>query len=226
MMIENILKYQELDRQIRLLEKESSNMEERQIMNKMIAFVKDAQNKSSALENNAKQLVEDYNKTKSEYEKVLNNIQKLVASETQNEKTFSLINTYSSDLYMLERKLNIIITKTQEILKQFGVAKNNVIKAKQKHKECKEKYEAKVNEINPKIAKLKQEQKKLESSIDERMLTKYKNVLHDNIFPVLVPISNKLCGGCRMEIPMGKIDKLKTDGYIICEQCGRVIYNK
>lgn len=225
-MIENILKYQELDRQIRLLEKESANMEEKQIMNKMIAFVKDAQNKSGALENNAKQLVDDYKKTKAEYEKVLANIQKLIESDTQNEKTLGIINTYSSDLYMLERKLNIIVTKTQETLKQFGVAKNNVIKAKQKHKECKEKYDAKINEITPKVNKLKQEQKKLESVVDEKMLSKYKSVLHDNIFPVLVPVSNKLCGGCRMEIPMGKMDKLKNDGFIVCEQCGRVIYNK
>lgn len=225
-MVDNILKYQELDRQIRLLEKESANMQEKQIMNKMIAFVKDAQNKSGELENNAKQLVDDYKKTKAEYDKVLANIQKLISSDAQNEKTLGIINTYSSDLYMLERKLNIIVTKTQEVLKQFGVAKNNVIKAKQKHKECKEKYDAKVNEITPKIAKLRQEQKSLEGSIDEKMLSKYKSVLHDNIFPVLVPVSNKLCGGCRMEIPMGKMDKLKNDGFIICEQCGRVIYNK
>lgn len=225
-MIENILKYQEFDRQIRNLEKESSNMEEKQIMNKMIAYVKDAQNKSGALENSAKQLVEDYNRTKKEYEQTLSNIQKLVTSTEQNDKTINLINTYSSDLYMLERKLNIIVTKTQEILKQFGVAKNNVIKAKQKHKECKEKYDAKVNEITPKIAKLRQEQKKLESSLNEKILAKYKGVLHDNIFPVLVPVNNKLCGGCRIEIPMGKMDKLKNDGFIICEQCGRIIYNK
>ena len=201
-------------------------MEEKQIMNKMIAFVKDAQNKSGALENSAKQLVDDYKKTKAEYEKVLANIQKLIESDVQNEKTLGVINTYSSDLYMLERKLNIIVTKTQETLKNFGVAKNNVIKAKQKHKECKEKYDAKINEITPKIAKLKQEQKKLESTIDEKMLAKYKSVLRDNIFPVLVPVSNKLCGGCRMEIPMGKMDKLKNGGFIICEQCGRIIYNK
>lgn len=225
-MVDNILKYQELDRQIRLLEKESANMQEKQIMNKMIAFVKDAQNKSGELESNAKQLVDDYKKTKAEYDKVLANIQKLISSDAQNEKTLGIINTYSSDLYMLERKLNIIVTKTQEVLKQFGVAKNNVIKAKQKHKECKEKYDAKVNEITPKIAKLRQEQKSLESSIDEKMLSKYKSVLHDNIFPVLVPVSNKLCGGCRIEIPMGKMDKLKNDGFIVCEQCGRVIYNK
>ncbi len=225
-MIDKILKYQDLDKQARALEKESSNMEEKQIMNKMIAFVKDAQNKSLGLENSAKQLVDDYKKTKSEYETTLKNIQKLVNEESHNDKTFNLINTYSSDLYMLERKLNIIVTKTQEILKQFGAAKNNVLKAKQKHKECKEKYESKIKEINPKIEKIRQEQKKLESEIDDKVLTKYKSVLHDNIFPVFVPVSNKSCGACRIEIPMGKLNKLKNDGYIICEQCGRFIYNK
>lgn len=225
-MIDKILKYQDLDRQIRSLEKESSNMEEKQIMNKMIAYVKDAQNKSAQLESQAKQLVDDYQKVKSEYDLALKNIQNLVDSKTQNDRTVNLINTYSSDLYMLERKLNIIVNKSQEILKQFSVAKNNVLKAKQKHKECKEKYDSKINAINPKIEKLRQEQKKLEPEIDEKALAKYKNVLNDNIFPVFVPVAGNLCGGCRMEIPMGKMDKLKNDGYIVCEQCGRFIYNK
>lgn len=224
-MIDKILKYQDLDRQIRALEKESSNMEEKQIMNKMIAYVKDAQNKSAQLESQAKQLVDDYQKVKSEYDLALKNIQNLVDSKTQNDRTVNLINTYSSDLYMLERKLNIIVNKSQEILKQFSVAKNNVLKAKQKHKECKEKYDSKINAINPKIEKLRQEQKKLEPEIDEKALAKYKNVLNDNIFPVFVPVAGNLCGGCRMEIPMGKMDKLKNDGYIVCEQCGRFIYN-
>ena len=195
-------------------------------MNKMIAYVKDAQNKSAQLESQAKQLVDDYQKVKSEYDLALKNIQNLVDSKTQNDRTVNLINTYSSDLYMLERKLNIIVNKSQEILKQFSVAKNNVLKAKQKHKECKEKYDSKINAINPKIEKLRQEQKKLEPEIDEKALAKYKNVLNDNIFPVFVPVAGNLCGGCRMEIPMGKMDKLKNDGYIVCEQCGRFIYNK
>lgn len=225
-MIDKILKYQDYDRQIRLLEKESANMEERQVMNKMIAIVKEGQSKSIELENNAKKLVEDYEKTKSEYETTLKNIQKLIEANNQTDKTINLINTYSSDLYMLERKLNIIVTKTQEILKQFGVAKNNVVKAKQKHKEYKERYDSKLSDIMPKIERLKEEKKKLEADIDEKILAKYKSVLNDNTFPVFVPVTNKLCGGCRMEIPMGKMDKLKQDGFIVCEQCGRFIYNK
>lgn len=223
-MIENLLKYQEYDKQIRNLEKDTSNMEEKQVMNKMIGYVKDGQSKSLELEQNAKQLVEDYEKTKKDYDDTIVKIQKLVNSDKGDEATVNLINGYSSDLYMLERKLNIIVTKTQEILKQFGVAKNNVIRAKQKHKECKEKFNSKVAEVTPKINKLRQEQKKLESSIDAPILTKYKSVLHDNIFPVIVPVSNNMCGGCRMQLPSGKIDKLKKEEYIVCEQCGRYIY--
>ena len=210
-MIKNILKYQEFDRQIKNLERTASNMEEKQVMNKMIGYVKEGQNKSLELEQNAKQLVEDYEKTKKDYDDTIAKIQQLVSNEKGDEATVNLINGYSSDLYMLERKLNIIVTKTQEILKQFGSAKNNVIRAKQKHKECKAKYDAKIAELNPKVAKLRQEQKKLESTIDAPLLTKYKNVLHDNIFPVFVPVKENMCGGCRMQLPSGKIDKLKKE---------------
>ena len=44
-MVENILKYQECDRQIKLLEKESATMQEKKVMNEMIGIVKNAQNK-------------------------------------------------------------------------------------------------------------------------------------------------------------------------------------
>ena len=74
-MIENILKYQECDRQIKLLEKESATMQEKKVMNEMISIVKNAQNKSGELEKSARQIVEDYKKTKNEYAKVLSNIQ-------------------------------------------------------------------------------------------------------------------------------------------------------
>ncbi|MGN0961765.1 MAG: C4-type zinc ribbon domain-containing protein, partial [Christensenellales bacterium] len=37
---------------------------------------------------------------------------------------------------------------------------------------------------------------------------------------------NGHCSGCRVEIPTAKINKLKAEGTIICEQCHRIIYNK
>ena len=48
--MEKILKYQELDSKLQQLEKKISSSNEKAVMNQMIGFVKDAQNKSMELE--------------------------------------------------------------------------------------------------------------------------------------------------------------------------------
>lgn len=230
-MLENILKYQQLDMELTKLEKQVLTSEEKQTMNKMINYVKDAQNKSIAYENRANDLIAEYQKVKKDYDANFKLVHDLTAKnaeemdeETLND-TFNKINKISSDLYMLERKLNMSVNNIKTILKEFEVTKNNVMKARAKHKESKEKYEKLIAEITPKINKIKTEMKKIESSVDEKLFNKYKTLKHDGIFPVFVKINGKLCGGCHMELPSGKLDKLKNDAYIVCEQCGRVIFN-
>ena len=180
----------------------------------------------------AKKIMEEYINLKKEYDKNVLLIKDLTAKDSkdltteQMDEIFNQINLVSSNLYMIERNLNIQLVNIKGILKEFENTKNGVIKAKNKHKESKEKYEALVNTITPEINKVKKEMQALESSVDEKLMSKYKALKHDNIFPVFVPLNNGNCGGCRMALPMGKLDKLKTDGYIVCDQCGRVIFNK
>lgn len=230
--MEKILKYQELDSKLQQLEKKISSSNEKAVMNQMIGFVKDAQNKSMELEQKAKKIMEEYINLKKEYDKNVLLIKDLTAKDSkdltteQMDEIFNQINLVSSNLYMIERNLNIQLVNIKGILKEFENTKNGVIKAKNKHKESKEKYETLVNTITPEINKVKKEMQALESSVDEKLMSKYKTLKHDNIFPVFVPLNNGNCGGCRMALPMGKLDKLKTDGYIVCDQCGRVIFNK
>ena len=66
----------------------------------------------------------------------------------------------------------------------------------------------------------------LEKEIDEDLMSKYKTLKSDKIFPVFVGFNDGHCSGCRVEIPTSKVNKLKTDGTIVCEQCHRIIYNK
>lgn len=230
--MEKILTYQKLDLSLQQLEKQLSSSSEKSVMTQMINYVKDAQSKSMELEKKAKKLTEDYEMLKTEYDKNFALIKKLTAknaeelSAEQMEITFNQINQISSNLYMIERNLNINVNAIKTILKEFENTKNSVIKARTKHKESKERFEALHAEIAPKIEKIKKEMQKLEPTLNGEMLAKYKAVKKDNIFPVFVPLENGNCGGCRMAQPKGKLDKLKTESYIICEQCGRVIFNK
>lgn len=235
--MKEILEYQKLDFQILKLEREKANLNEKDIMNKMISYVKDAQNKSIALEEQAKTLLNDYQSLKKQYNELSVKIQKLVSENVQNIDSIDGIdtglvsaNTLSSQLFMVERNINIIITKIRDLLKNFEQTKNAALKARAKHKEAKDNYNNKIVELDPKIDEIKNQMKSLEKSIDKQMFEKYKTLKADGIFPVYVPAKDSganlfKCGGCGMEIPRGKVDDLKNKGYINCEQCRRVIFN-
>ena len=77
----------------------------------------------------------------------------------------------------------------------------------------------------PKVKEIEQKLKALEPSLDKDLYAKYKASKADKIFPVYVPFAGGHCSGCRVEIPTSKVNKLKTEGKIICEGCHRVIYN-
>lgn len=228
--MKEILEYQKLDMQLKKLEKQVNSSNEKNVMNQMINYVKTAQNKTLELEKSAKKLTEDYQSLKAEYDKSLKTIKELTAkkaeelSEKEMEEVFHKINQVSSNLYMIERNLNINVNNIKSILKEFETTKNQVIVARTKHKESKEKYEQLVADIKPKTDKIIAEMCALESKVKPELLTKYKEKKHDNIFPVFVELKDGNCGGCMMAQPKGRIDKLKQDGYIICEQCGRIIF--
>lgn len=228
--MEKILQYQRLDIELHKLIRATENSEEKAVMNKMIAYVKDAQNKSTAIENNAKKVVDDYKNLRKKYDDCNKEIQTITSnSDYQNisyDQTYKRINALSSELFMIERNLNMTINRAKELLKEFEVTKNNVIKARGRHKESKDKYEKLISSYAPKIEETKKQMKELEKVIEPKQLEKYRSIKNDKIFPVLVPLQNNLCGGCRMEIASGKLNKLSSEPYIICEHCGRVIYKK
>lgn len=205
--------------------------EEKEVMNKMINYVKEAQNVSNAIENKANKLVNDYLQLKKNYDVNAKQVEKLIAKMPENEeelkKAYALINSLSSELFMIERNLNIVITKAKECLKEFETTKNNVIKARTKHKASKENYEKLVKDAEPKMNEIRAQMKALEKNVTPALLEKYKQMKNDNIFPVFVPLlDGKACYGCRMEVASSKLNKLSTEPFIVCEHCGRLIVKK
>jgi len=225
-----ILEYQKIDAEKLRVEKSLNNIEERQVMNKMIAFVKDAQNKSLQIEQSSKKLIEDYENLKKSYEANTSNIENLTKtnvstmSKDELDACLKRVNALSSELFMIERNIGILIQKINEKLKEFEVTKNSAGKARAKHKEAKAKYDAKVEEIQPKINELEAKLSAMEKEIPADVLSKYKSLKNDGIFPILVPLQDKSCGGCRMEIPSKTLDKLKNTDVVQCEHCRRIVY--
>ncbi len=227
-----MLEYQRLDIELNGLKKSNLNSVERSNMSKLKDYIIEAQNKGMQLENDANSLIDNYNDLKKTYDSNYNKVQKitstdlnLLSSESADE-ILSQINSLSNELFLLERNINIIITKIKSILKDFEVTKNNIIKAKQKYTAFKSKYESDVKEVTPKIKQIEDKMKQLEPELNPELFAKYKTIKSDKIFPVFVSYNDGHCSGCRVEIPTARTNKLKTDGKIICEQCHRILYIK
>ena len=228
----NILQYQAIDMDLEKLIRQKDNFEEIKLIEKMKSIVKNAQNNSIRLDNDAEKLLKEYNKLKDTYNKQFEEIQELtnkdvskMSKEEINEYLVK-INSISSELFMIEHSLNVVITKISNALKDFENNKKTALIARNKHKEAKEEYNNKIKSLEPKIAKYLQDLKALEPKQNPELFAKYKAYKNDGIFPVFVPLQNGACGYCRMELPKNKLDQLKKDNYIICEHCRRIIFNK
>lgn len=227
-----ILEYQKLDMELNKLKKSGMNTEEKNNMTKLKGYIVEVHDKGMNLENNAGKLFNDYLQLKKQYDSNIAKVQELLKTDISSvemdniDTLLSTINSLSSELFLLERNLNIIINKIKSSLNEFKETKNNITKAKQKYNEVKAKYEKGMSDIAPKVAEIEAKMSSLEKEIDEDLLAKYKTLKGDKIFPVFVGFNDGHCSGCRVEIPTSKVNKLKTEGTIVCEQCHRIIYNK
>lgn len=228
--MKEILEYQKLDIELRKVKKSSSENLDTSNINKLKSYILEASEKGKTLENGAKDLIAEYTKMKKEYDTNFKKVQELTAKSLENleendvDGVLAEINSLSQELFLLERNLNLFIGKIKNSLKEFEVTKNNMIKAKQKYNDVKSKYEKGVEATAPKLKEIEDKMKAMEKTIAPDLLAKYKSLKADKIFPVFVNLNDGHCAGCRVEIPTSKINKLKTDGKIVCEQCHRIIY--
>ena len=87
--------------------------------------------------------------------------------------------------------------------------------------------EQKKLEVAPKIEEIEKKIKELELSIqDKDKYTKYLEMKGKGIFPVFVNLEDVFCGGCKVELSLNFIEKLKTHKMLNCEHCNRIIMMK
>jgi len=230
--MKKMLEYQKLDLELSKLKKSSLNNTDRANLSKLKGYIVDFHNKGFKLEEDAKTLLSDYNKLKKQYDTNCKKVQELtntVINDVTLDKVEGFlyqINSLSSELFFLERNINIIMTKIKESLQNFDITKKNIIKAKEKYNDCKEKCEKAVQAIAPRVKEIEKQMKEIEKEIPQDLFAKYNSIKADKIFPVFVALDNCHCSGCRVELPTAKVNKVKADGSIVCEQCHRIIYSK
>lgn len=232
MNIDKILEYQKADNEVIKLERQLYSSEDKKISQDMINVVKNAQNKSTALDNEARELLQEYNNLKNAYEDnqkscgaILNTKLDKVALEDLDNVSKNVSNLMDN-INILEKKLVLLAERVNAILSDFDATKKKYNNARVKYNEHKAKYDKIVETVTPELEEKRKQVKKLEKDIDPNILAKYKQRRADKIYPVFVQLRNKCCGGCMMELPSASLQKLKDQGFLECEHCRRIIYGE
>ncbi len=230
MKVDMILKYQSLDREMFKIEKGLKDNQNKKMADTLRDNIKNAQERSVKLEENAGKLLNDIEKVKSQIktqeqkmQEFLNkDIEKMTKGEV--EKLASLKDKLNQNLVILEKNLTALAENMNAILADFNKTKKIFNSAKDEYAKRKEAYENDVKSIENQKSEIAGKLKELSKSIDSNIMQVYQKRRNENVFPVLVPLNGNSCGGCHMELPFANITKLNEEGVITCEHCRRIVY--
>lgn len=228
--MEGILKYQEIDIEIKKIEAEIMENKDRKNALKMQQFLKDAQSKLVELEKRAGETIKAYNQYREIYNKMAKNLEVAEKNSggedvSKNEGLLDAIETITSNLNKLDKEMSAVINNCTSIQNEVSSIMKSARTAKANMQKYKEDFAAYKAQMDEKIAELKDKLAKQAKNCDKTLLAKYKQKAAEKTNVFVPEVSNR-CGGCRMEISASKLNKLKTDGFIECENCGRIIYTK
>lgn len=228
--MKDILKYQEIDLELVRLENEMNDNQDRKSAIKMQQLLKDYQAKLIELNKKAKELDNGYTKCKEVFSQMANNVELInkninSADEKKIDGLIEANDAVLGNLIKLEKRLLAVYNECGNIQTEYNTIMKSARSAKGNLEKYKESYNAAKTAAEKEIASKKQELEQLSKKVDKTLLQKYKQK-SDRKAKVFVPEINGRCGGCRMEISVSKQSKLKAEGMIECENCGRVIYSK
>lgn len=226
-MIQEILKYQQIDGELRKLEQELAQLPERKKATEMQNNLKAGQTRLAVVEQNAQKTTENFAKAKAYYDDLfikIETLSKAIADadlekirELQRAKSnfYQMIEKLEKELSKINAQLTMVNNEYNSIIKNAKLAKTQLDALKVKFAESKQRLE-------PQIAKLKADLASQAKKVDKNILEKY-NAKRESKFPVFVKNINGTCGGCRMAISASKMRDFISSEYIECENCGRII---
>ena len=227
-MSKELLEYQELDKKLKKLKKGNASGSAEDNVQKLNETIKNCQNKILELEEQSKKLLSSLDKLMEVQKKGIAYVQKCSEIDIENMseeelKDFDAKATQTAkQLAELDGRIASHNAEVKKVVLDYKLFRKKILDAKEKRENLKQENEQK-NQDMPNIDDIKKEMAKLEKLIEPAKLAKYKALKQDGIFPVLVPLAEKRCGGCRMELSSSALSKLETAKIYECEHCHRLI---
>ena len=228
--MKTILEIQKLDRQIKALERAVAKCPASVDFQNYKKFMAEGRTRLEQLEKQANDIIKNYNVASTKFSRLQGDS---AIVRKQNTDSISLdnvsiliseTNSLVGELSEESRQMEELVRKAEEVVRKSQELSQKLTDAKMRSVSIKARIDAKRQEVAPKIAEINKKIAELEVNVkDKEHYEKYKTMKANGIFPVYVPLENEFCGGCKVELSLNFIEKLKNQKMLTCEHCGRII---
>lgn len=231
-MIDEILKYQEKDAELRKIEVELASSEERKKTVSAKRFLESTNDAIDKLDLKAAELISAYEnatkeqlKLKEQQDEINHAIESL---ESENEATFLL--KKAEELLAKVKALGLEATRIsneiQSVIKEYAQIKQKINVAKAQFNEFGEKYQTLKASKKSEMDAIASQLEVLKKKVDPAIMEMYQKKRAEKIFPIFFEVGADICGACSMNLSMSDLSKLKNGEIVECDNCRRLLYKK
>jgi uncharacterized protein len=130
-----------------------------------------------------------------------------------------------ADASVIEEKILMIMEQMDKLKVDVDTEKQKLKEEEKVFNEQKNKIQAKLKEIEDRLAVLDGQRKQAAPGIDPKIFSQYERILANRDGLAIVLAKNNSCQGCNMFVPPQVINLIKMYEHIItCETCNRMLY--
>ena len=229
MALKDLLEYQKTDGELRKIEQEVNASEERKKFVQAKNFMKNAEAKIAAQDARAAELkklrdqlivrAEEASKAIAEY----SDLDEMV--EGGGDIAFYKKNAQQLQerLRAIKADLNKLITEIETLSADYKKMMEQGKAANRQYREYAEKFKAVQNSRAAEAKAIQAKLAEIAKNIPAELIEKYKQKRNENVFPVLVPLTNGMCV-CGMDLSLAQQGRLQGGNFIECEHCRRMVF--
>ncbi len=231
-MIEQLLKYQQVDAGLRKIEVELSGSEARKKAVSAKKFLESVDETVNKLDVKAAELAHIYENLQNESKVLLGQREEFTGAleHAEDENALNYLAKKADELYVKVKNLSQeaarVAETMQAVYKEYASVRANIKTAQTQYAENGKIYNdlkaSKQDERN----KIEGELKELEKAVEPSLMERYKAKRANKIFPIIYEANGDFCGACNMELPKSTLSRLKNGEVIECDNCGRLLYLK
>ena len=169
-------------------------------------------------------MTERYEQAKVQFEEAQANFEHI---EDENEADYyskkledlvALLSQLTQDIGNVGKQISDIRAQYTKVASEGADAGKRLKAVNEEYKKTRDAYQPLFNEVK---ARLDKAGEGLGDALD-----RYLSLKKSKVKRPLVTLNGNTCGGCFMDIDEGSMNSLKQNGYVICQNCGRIIYQK